>query len=120
MFAKLAEFFNHSIRKLTGIRSFSVNMAVQNPPEDSLKRYKAIIDSSREGFLLVDIKGNILEVNAAYAKMIGYSMTELLKTPILQLLPSEYVSHIQPHIHTIFSQGHDQFELHQQHKRTFA
>ena len=40
--------------------------------------YKAIIDSTREGFWLLDEELNIISINNAFANMLGYEKSELL------------------------------------------
>jgi PAS domain S-box-containing protein len=40
--------------------------------------YKAVIQNATEGFFLADLKCNILYVNDAYCRMLGYSRAELL------------------------------------------
>ncbi|MBN1495400.1 MAG: PAS domain S-box protein [Spirochaetes bacterium] len=41
------------------------------------ERYSAIIQAALDGFIIFDMDGRILEVNAAYARMSGYSRDEL-------------------------------------------
>jgi PAS domain S-box-containing protein len=47
--------------------------------------FHSIISTSIDGFLLVDLKGNILETNDSYCQMVGYSRDELLKLHILSI-----------------------------------
>jgi PAS domain S-box-containing protein len=44
-----------------------------------------VLDTAIDGFVIVDTKGDLLEVNEAYVKMSGYSMEELLTMSINQL-----------------------------------
>jgi len=57
--------------------------------EDALKssyeRYKAILQASIDGFLMLDLDGRILEVNDSYCRMSGYSELELLSMTVFDL-----------------------------------
>lgn len=57
--------------------------------ENELKRselkYKSILQTAIDGFIIVDFKGNLIEANEAYADMIGYSVSELLQMNILSI-----------------------------------
>jgi len=44
--------------------------------------FRSVIATSMDGFLLVDIAGNILEANESYSQMAGYSREELIGTHI--------------------------------------
>jgi len=46
------------------------------------ERYKAVIQSAVEGFCLLDMDGNILDVNDSFCSMHGYSHEELLTVKI--------------------------------------
>jgi PAS domain S-box-containing protein len=45
-------------------------------------RYRAILESTKDGFWIVDTSGRFLDVNQAYCLMIGYSREELLRMGI--------------------------------------
>ncbi len=51
-------------------------------------RYQLILDSSIDGFLVTNTHGKILDVNAAYCRMVGYSRTELLSMNVKELEPA--------------------------------
>ncbi|MBI5250249.1 MAG: PAS domain S-box protein [Desulfomonile tiedjei] len=44
---------------------------------ESQERYRTIFDGSRDGFVMVDIKGRIIDANQSYCEMLGYSLNEL-------------------------------------------
>jgi len=48
--------------------------------------YKAIIDSTKEGFWLLDEELNIISINQAFASMLGYAESELLGKKPYELL----------------------------------
>ncbi|MDD5131043.1 MAG: PAS domain S-box protein [bacterium] len=79
------------------------------------QRYKAVIETSIDGFWMTDLQGNIIEVNDSYCKMIGYSQAELLKMKIFDLEVTEKPAEVQAHISKIMETGNDRFET--KHKR---
>ena len=85
--------------------------------ESILKRYKTIIECTNEGFWLVDARGYLQEVNAAYAAMLGYSIAELQQMHISQLEAKEkHPDEVAAHIAHIIAHGHDNFETVHRHK----
>lgn len=85
--------------------------------EQVLKLHKLVIDSANDGFLLLDREGRLVEVNAAYAKMSGYDLKELVGMNILQL--EEFgveTIELKARLAIIIEQGHDRFETRYLHK----
>jgi PAS domain S-box-containing protein len=81
-----------------------------------LNQLKSMIDIFIDEFLILDLNGNILQVNEAYAKTSGYSITELKTMHISQLEAVEEPEQVKSHIAKIVAQGHDQFETRHRHK----
>ncbi|TRX01959.1 PAS domain S-box protein, partial [Candidatus Methylobacter oryzae] len=84
--------------------------------EQVLNQIKAMVDTSLDGFWIVDAKGNLLQANEAYAKIIGYSAEELKKMHISQLEAKEGPEQVQAHVEKIIAQGYDLFETRHRHK----
>jgi diguanylate cyclase (GGDEF)-like protein/PAS domain S-box-containing protein len=84
--------------------------------ERVLNQIKAMIDMSLDGFWIVDLTGNILQVNEAYAKISGYPIDELTTMHISQLEAMEEPEQVKAHIEKIVAQGYDQFETRHRHK----
>jgi len=57
--------------------------------EEKLRQHEAllngILQGTRDGYLLIDAEGKILEVNRAYAELVGYPPEELIGKTILDL-----------------------------------
>ncbi len=120
--------YESSIQQADGTRRLVIfNKATYNNPDGTIagligvvtditecqkqeQKYKAIIETSIDGFWLTDMQGNIIEVNDSYCKMIGYSRVELQKMKIADLEVNEKPAEIQARIHKIMENGSDRFE----------
>ena len=56
----------------------------------SERKYRDLFESSKDGIIMTDIKGNILDANKAYLDMLGYEKDEILKLTIQQLTPEKW------------------------------
>jgi len=64
--------------------------------------YKAVIENALEGFIILDIEGNILDANEAFSRMNGYSRKELLSMKVYDLAPTKTT----PEDYTRLIKGH--------------
>jgi PAS domain S-box-containing protein len=82
--------------------------------EETLRRnedeYRTIVETSFDGFWIVDLKGNIIEVNNSYLRISGYTREEILSMSIAGIDISESKEDTESHIKKIVSTGHDVFE----------
>ncbi|MEW6142905.1 MAG: PAS domain S-box protein [Chloroflexota bacterium] len=53
---------------------------------ESEARYRDLFNNASDAIIVRDLKGNIIEVNRAAAALTGYSIEELLRTSVFQLL----------------------------------
>ncbi|MBA4371417.1 MAG: hypothetical protein C0402_01000 [Thermodesulfovibrio sp.] len=93
---------------------------MQNKPDNDLKpvnsppelnsMYRAAIETSADGFHLLDAEGRILEVNNAYVKRSGYSREELLTMRITDLEAKESPDETAARIRKVMNHGSDNFE----------
>lgn len=87
--------------------------------ENNLKtceaRYRAVIETSADGFWISDMEGRLVEVNDAYVRLSGYSREELLSMRIPDLEARERPEDTAIHIQNIMRTGHDRFET--EHRR---
>lgn len=79
------------------------------------QRHHQVIETAMDGYWMTDAQGYLEEVNAAYAKMSGYTVQELVGMHISQLEASEHPEDVGAHIAKIMAQGYDRFET--QHRR---
>jgi PAS domain S-box-containing protein len=77
---------------------------------ESEERHRTILQTAIDGFWLVDSQGSLLEVNAAYCRMSGYSAEELLTMRIPDLQAAETGTDIAARMQKIMTQGEDRFE----------
>jgi PAS domain S-box-containing protein len=78
--------------------------------QESERKYRAIIETSLNGFFIIDKTGSILEVNDAYCKMSGYSREKLLKMNLSDLEFNQEPGQIQNHLKKIIKYGSDKYE----------
>lgn len=74
------------------------------------KRYRAVIETSADGFCIVNLEGRLLEVNDSYIRLSGYSREELLAMRVSDLEAREDPGETAIHIRKILEEGHDRFE----------
>ncbi len=76
----------------------------------SEQRYRAVIDTSADGFAVINRDGRFTEVNDAYALLSGYSREELLTMHVADLDIGEQPEEMLAHSHEIMAKGTDLFE----------
>ncbi|HEY8097373.1 MAG TPA: PAS domain S-box protein, partial [Methylobacter sp.] len=79
------------------------------------RRYHSVIQNTGEGFWRVDKEGRLLEANPAYARLSGYSETELAGMQISNLEALETPEETADHVRNVMQNGSDSFET--QHRR---
>ena len=70
----------------------------------------SILQTSMDGFLLVDKETKILEVNEAYCRMSGYSVIELTTMRVSDLEVMESAEEITEHLRKVILYGDDRFD----------
>ena len=73
------------------------------------------LESTKEGYWVLDERGNFLHVNNAYCEMMGYSRNELLTMKISDLERRAKQERIVDQIQRIIHQGNEQFETQHRH-----
>jgi PAS domain S-box-containing protein len=66
------------------------NARTEETLRKSEEKYRSLYESSRDGIVSADMKGQILDVNQAYLDMLGYSKDELRKLAYQQLTPLKW------------------------------
>ena len=63
---------------LLGYRGVDKDITDRKLADETLQRFKKIIDSANEAIVVTDIKGVIIDINPAYETITGYSRDELI------------------------------------------
>jgi len=86
----------------------------QKRTEDELRQreaqYRAIVETSADGVLVVDPEGRILEANDTYLRLSGYSREELLSMGLPDLESAEAPEETARHMERVVRTGSDLFE----------
>lgn len=61
----------------------------QEALSESERHYHEVIDSSRDGFVMVDPEGRLLDCNQAYLSLLGYTLEELRALPDFEAITPE-------------------------------
>lgn len=96
-------------------RPLLLHIGERKQAEEALQKikaeeYKAILDTTMDGFWFVDAKGRILDVNDAYCALTGYSREKLLKMMISDVEAAEEPEDTAGHLRKVIETGHDRFE----------
>ena len=96
---------------------FLRDITARKQAENDLKRYKAVLETSNDGFWMVDSQGVLLEANHAYAKLSGYTVDELRGKHISQLEAKEKsAAEVKTHMARVIDRGYEVFETLHRHK----
>jgi PAS domain S-box-containing protein len=72
--------------------------------------YRAVLQESLDGFLVVGADGRILEANEAYARLSGYAREELTGLRLHDLEAPESEGEIDERLATVLARGHQRFD----------
>ena len=114
--AKLTDPFGYLIKPFrerdlrVGIELALYKHQTERKLQASEEHHRTILQAAMDGFCVVDWQGQVLEVNATYCRMSGYSATELLALRLSDLEATETAAAIATHIQKIMAQGFDRFE----------
>lgn len=100
--------------KVIALAGLFIDISGQKASEERLRaseaQYRSVIETSGDGFWLVDSRGYILQVNDTYARLSGYSKEELMGMHISNLEAQERPEETAAHIEKIIRTGSDLFE----------
>ncbi len=74
------------------------------------EKYRSILDTTNDGFYMVDFEGRIIDTNDSYCRMIGYSRDELLKMGVKDIDVIDSEEQIKQRIQQIMKTGYAFFE----------
>jgi PAS domain S-box-containing protein len=109
-----AELFRDSAGKQVILSGTAQDITQRKRTEERLReseeRHKTILHTAMDGFWRLDMQGRLLEVNATYCRMSGYSEQELLAMSIPDLEAAEIPAETAAHIQKVLGRGEDRFE----------
>ena len=70
-------------------------------------RYRDLVEHSEDLVCTHDLEGNLLSVNPAPARLLGYEVAEMLKIPMRELIVSEYRELFDKYLERIKANGSD-------------
>ena len=76
----------------------------------SEEKYRRIVETAGEGFVLMDKDLNITDVNDAYCSMVGYSLQELIGNTVFDLATQEYKQFLEQKRDELLSKEYREFE----------
>ncbi|PJA33859.1 MAG: hybrid sensor histidine kinase/response regulator [Zetaproteobacteria bacterium CG_4_9_14_3_um_filter_49_83] len=92
------------------VRDITERNALNEKLHEKDRMYRALVESSGNGFWACDLQGKIVEANAAYAARSGYSREELLNMSIPDIEAIEQPEETRGHIERLLETGYDRFE----------
>ena len=76
--------------EVAGDLAFALHkIAAARELEQARRRYREIFENSRDGFVMMDSAGKVLDANEAYCSMLGYTLDELRALPDLYAITPE-------------------------------
>jgi diguanylate cyclase (GGDEF)-like protein/PAS domain S-box-containing protein len=93
------------------------DMSERKKADALLRQHELVIETTNDGFWMNSLSGHLIEVNQAYADMMGYTREELIGMHISQLsLMADTPEQVKARIERIVAQGFDRFETRHRHK----
>lgn len=76
-------------------------------------RYRAVIETSSDGFIMTDCEGRILEVNDTFSRLSGYGRRELIGKRMFDLADPGEIEQSRANMVRVLADGHNRFECRQ-------
>jgi PAS domain S-box-containing protein len=71
------------------VRNITRQRELEAAIDASESRYRALFDSSPIAYITLSLRGNILQINKAASRLLGYNEDELLRRNLASFIPSE-------------------------------
>jgi len=89
-------------------RDISERKQAEDTLRESEDRYRDLVEHSEDLVCTHDLQGNLLSVNPAPARVLGYEAAEFLKIPMRELIPPEYRELFDAYLVRMKAHGADQ------------
>jgi PAS domain S-box-containing protein len=94
-----------TLSKFREATAASILQKVNDSLTESEDRYRDLVENSEDLVCTHDLRGMLLSVNRASARILGYEVAELLKMPMRDLLAPEFRERFDAYLETIKSEG---------------
>jgi len=88
-------------------RDITERKRAEEAQRESEDRYRDLVDHSEDLLCTHDLDGNLLSVNPAPARILGYEPAEMLSIPMREMIPPEYVELFDQYVIRIKKNGSD-------------
>ncbi len=75
---------------LVHIRDITVRKQAEEHLKQSEAKYRSLIETALDGYVMTDMQGNILDCNKAYLDMLGYTMEEIKNLAYQDITPQKW------------------------------
>jgi PAS domain S-box-containing protein len=100
------------------VRDITRQKELEAAIDASESRYRALFDSSPIAYITLSLHGNILQINKAASRLLGYSEDELLRRNLASFIPSEDKKDIVSEVISEVAQGKNLENLEMQLQRS--
>lgn len=111
LFSSQEIFINGQSHRLSSSVDITDRKKVEEALRKSEARYRTVLETAMDGFWLVDMDQNLLEVNESYIRMSGYTRQELIGMNIIDFRDPATPSDIPQLIDKVLKQGEDRYEI---------
>jgi sigma-B regulation protein RsbU (phosphoserine phosphatase) len=96
------------------IEGICIDITAEKQAEERLRqseeKYRRIVETAGEGFLMMDVNLNILDVNEAFCRMIGYPRDEIVGKIPIDFADEEFKEVILTHREDLLARDYREFE----------
>lgn len=87
-------------------RDITEKYRIQDEIIKSEEKYRQLFETMRDAYVLIDLKGNILETNNSLNKMLGYNSEELYGFTVMDITPEKWYPFEPDIIKQVLDQGY--------------
>jgi PAS domain S-box-containing protein len=98
------------IRSLGMVHDITDRKRLEEALQTQAEQYSTIVDTTPDGFWLVDDQARLVDVNDVYCRISGYSRQELLTLGVSDLEAVEEADETAQHMRKVMESGSDRFE----------
>ncbi|MFP4211618.1 MAG: PAS domain S-box protein [Alkalispirochaeta sp.] len=101
---------NELVRSVGIIQDITETTQLEQQVRSNADKFRVLVNSSMEGYWLLDRDGRFLEVNEIACRMLGYTREEMLGMSIPDIEAAEKPEETRAHIRKLEENGYDRFE----------